>query len=177
MAADIPVIETARLVLRAPRTADFDAAAAMWRDPIVVRHIGGRPSTREEVWGRILRYLGHWAALGHGFWAIEERGGRFVGECGFADFHRELEPGFGDTPEAGWALASWAHGKGYAREAVEAALAWGDANLPGDRVVCMIDPGNIASLRLAARVGFVETAQATYKGDPTLLFERRRPRP
>lgn len=170
----IPTLTTARLVLRAPRLADFDDAFAMWRDPAVTRFIGGRAFTREEVWARILRYVGHWALLGHGFWTLETVDGRFVGECGFADFHRELEPSFGDTPEHGWALAPWAHGQGFGREAVAATLAWADANLSGGRTVCMIDPANAPSLALAAACGYRETVRATYKGDPTILFERRR---
>lgn len=171
----IPTLTTARLILRGPRLDDFAASGAMWRDPAVVRFIGGRASSGEEVWGRLLRYVGHWALLGHGFWTIEDRAdGRFVGECGFADFHRELEPGFGDTPEAGWALAPWAHGRGYGREAVTAALAWGDATFAGDRTVCMIDPANAPSIKLATACGFVEQGRATYKGEPTVLFERIR---
>jgi RimJ/RimL family protein N-acetyltransferase len=171
----IPTLTSERLVLRAPRLADFDDAFAMWRDPVVVRFIGGRAFTREEVWARILRYVGHWDLLGFGFWSIEMRdGGRYVGECGFADFHRELEPPFGATPEHGWALAPWAHGQGFAREAVLASLAWADANLSGNRTSCMIDPANAPSLKLAAACGYLETSRTLYKGEPTILLARDR---
>ena len=170
----IPTLTTARLTLRAPRADDFDASFAMWRDPAVVRFIGGRAFSREEAWGRILRYVGHWAVLGYGLWAVEDRAGRYVGEVGFGDFHRELEPGFGYTPEAGWVLAPWAHGQGLGREAVLAAVAWADRHL-GERTVCMIDPANAPSLAVAARAGYVETGRAAYKGEPTVLLERRRP--
>lgn len=181
----VPVLTTARLVLRAPRLADFDDAYAMWREPTVVRFIGGRPFSREECWARLLRYVGHWAALGHGFWTIETRdGGRFVGECGFADFHRELDATwFGAAPEHGWALAPWAHGQGFGREAVAATLAWADAHLAAHvsggrttasetRTVCMIDPANAPSIALATGCGYVEAARTTYKGEPTILFAR-----
>ncbi len=175
MGLAIPVVATARLVLRGPRPDDFTASAAMWRDPTVVKHIGGRPFTGEEVWGRLLRYAGHWGLLGYGLWVVEEQAtGRFVGEVGFADFHRELEPGFGDTPEGGWVLAPWAHGQGLGREAVLAAVAWADQHLTTDRTVCMIDPGNAPSLGRAARCGYVETGRATYKGEPTVLLARPR---
>ena len=61
----------------------------MWADPEVTRYIGGRPFGVEEVWTRLLRYAGHWALLGYGYWAvIEKSSGRFVGEAGLADFHR-----------------------------------------------------------------------------------------
>ncbi|HWG85795.1 MAG TPA: GNAT family N-acetyltransferase, partial [Deinococcales bacterium] len=74
-------------------------------------------------------------------------------------------------------LAPWAHGRGFATEAVRAALAWADRNVVGQpggpaRVVCIISPGNAASLRVAAKCGFRETARGTYKGDEVLVLER-----
>ena len=68
-----PVIETERLVLRPHAATDFDGVYALWADPLVMRHILGRPSTREESWSRLLRYAGHWSLLGFGFWAMPEK--------------------------------------------------------------------------------------------------------
>src|SRR4051794_241975 len=91
---------------------DFAACAAMWTDPEVTRHIGGRAFSAEESWAKLMRYVGHWALLGYGFWVIEERAsGRFAGEAGFADFRRDIRPSLDDTPEIGWVLAPWAHGR------------------------------------------------------------------
>lgn len=169
-----PVIETARLILRGHRREDFEDCVGMWTDPGVTRFIGGKPSSREEVWSRLLRYVGHWQVMGFGYWIAHEKGtGRFVGEIGFADFKRELEPSFGDTPEMGWALNSGLHGQGYATEAVAGALAWADAHFAEPRTVCMIDPSNAPSLRVAEKVGFREFARAHYR-EPTILFERFR---
>ena len=59
------------------------------------RALGGQPFAAEDVWSKLLRYAGHWALLGFGYWAIEEKSsGRFVGEAGFADFKRAIEPSF-----------------------------------------------------------------------------------
>lgn len=147
--------------------------AAMWADPIVTRHIGGRAFTEQECWFRLLRYLGHWALLGYGYWAIEEKAsGRFAGETGFADFKRELVPPIHGVPEIGWALAPWAHGKGYAAEAVGAAVEWGSQHLPSRRTVCLIDPGNLRSIKLAQNLGYRQYAEATLGTSKTLLFER-----
>jgi RimJ/RimL family protein N-acetyltransferase len=173
MIAAVLTIETARLRLRGHRVEDFGDCAAMWGDPAVVRHIGGRPFTAEETWGKILRYAGLWSLLGFGYWAIEETdGGRFVGEVGFADFKRAIEPSFAGAPEIGWALASWAHGAGFATEAVGAAVAWGDEHLAVARTVCLIDPDNAASIRVAEKCSYREFARTTYKDHPTILFER-----
>ncbi len=145
----------------------------MWADPRVVRHIGGRPFTPEEVWTRLLRSAGLWTLLGYGYWVIRLRdGGAFVGEAGYADFRRELSPSFGDAPEAGWALAGDRHGQGYAREALEAIGAWGDQAL-ARRTVCMIAPANAASAAVARRCGYGVYAQASYKGAEVELYERQ----
>jgi len=173
---DVPVIDTARLRLRGHRPVDLDSCAAMWADPEVTRHIGGRSFSVEETWGKILRYAGHWALLGFGYWAIEDKGtGRFVGEAGFADFKRDIAPSFDGAPEIGWALAPWAHGQGFATEAVGAIAAWGDRQFGGGRSVCMIDPENRASLRVAEKTGYREFARTTYKGAPTILLRRDGP--
>ena len=170
---DAPLIATERLTLRAHRVEDFAACAALWADPGVVRHIGGRPFSAEETWTKLLRYAGLWPLLGFGYWAIEEKAsGGFVGELGFADFKRDIEPPLGDRPELGWALASRVHGRGYATEAVSAVLAWGDAALGRRQTVCLISPDNLPSLRVAARAGYRELQRTTYKGQPTIIFAR-----
>lgn len=169
----VPVIETARLRLRGHTAADFEASAAMWSDPDVTRFIGGKPSTREESWARMIRYPGHWALLGYGFWLVEEKAsGRFVGELGFGNFMRTLEPPFTE-PEQGWALAPWSHGQGFANEAVTATIAWGQRHFgPDASFVCMIAPENAPSIRLAEKNGYREYMRSTYKDAPTILLRR-----
>ncbi len=168
-----PVIETERLKMRRHRADDFANCAAMWADPIVTRYIGGKPFTAEESWARLLRYAGHWSLLGFGYWAIEEKSsGRFIGEAGFADFKREIEPSIHGVPELGWALVSGAYDKGYATEAVRAAITWGESNLAARRTVCLIHPENLPSIRVAEKCGFKEYHHTTYKGHPTVLFAK-----
>ncbi len=167
----IPEIVTDRLRLRAHRMEDFAASAAMWADPGVTRFIGGRPLSEEEAWARFLRYAGHWSWMGFGFWVIEElTTGAFVGEAGFAEFKRQIQPSIRNSPEIGWVLAPNARGKGYATEAVRAALAWGGAHLPSPSTFCLIHPGNAASIRVADKCGFNQYCQTTYKNEPTLIF-------
>jgi RimJ/RimL family protein N-acetyltransferase len=168
-----PALDTARLSLRPHTLADFSDCAVMWGDAEVTRHIGGRPFSAEEVWARLLRYTGHWSLLGFGYWVVREAAtGRFVGEVGLADFHREMEPSFDGAPEAGWVLATWAHGKGFATEAVRATLVWADTELRAPRTVCMIDAGNTASVRVAEKCGYAEWCRTSYKGTPAALFQR-----
>lgn len=169
-----PVIETPRLILRAHALADFDAYAAMWSDPDVVRHITGTPFSREASWSRFLRHAGHWQHLGFGFLAVEEREtGRFIGEAGFHDMRREITPSLEGTLEAGWGLMPSAHGRGYASEAMQALVDWADKTFPGRRMTCIISPGNAASERVAAKLGFTRAGAASYHGSDVNLFERQ----
>ena len=171
--SDIPVVETPRTILRGHRLSDFDASATMWADLAVTQYIGGRAMTAEEVWGRLLRYAGLWKLFGFGYWVIEEKGsGRFLGEAGFQNLRRDIVPAFDDAPEAGWVLAPAAHGKGLASEVAMAMHAWGDEHFGGARTVCIIDPGNGSSIRVAEKCGYREVTRTTYKGSPTVLFER-----
>lgn len=165
--------DTGRLSLRVPALADFGDSAAMWGDESVVRYIGGRPFTREESWLRFLRYVGHWQLFNFGFWVVREKvGGNFVGEIGLGDFRREITPDFRNAPEIGWVLASSAHGNGFATEAARAALGWMERRHQTPRIVCMIEHGNSASQRVAAKCGFREFANTTYKSAAVALFER-----
>ena len=170
----IPTLETERMRLRPHRLQDLDACVAMWADPIVTRHIGGKPFTREETWSKIMRYAGHWALMGFGYWAAEDKAtGAYLGEGGFAEFRRDVRPPIEGMPEVGWALVPSAHGKGLATEAVRAMCAWGDQNFGSTPTVCMIDPENIASAWVAKKGGYLEFLRATYKVHPTMLYRRQ----
>src|SRR5437588_4580464 len=109
---DVPILETERLKLRGHQIDDFPECAAMWADPKVTRHIRDKPFTEEETWKRLLRFVGHWAVLGFGYWAVlEKQTGKFLGEVGFADYKRDLKPSLAGMPEIGWVFASHSHGR------------------------------------------------------------------
>jgi len=172
----IPRLETPDLVLRAPHPADLAAAVALHQDPAFYRYLGNKPADEEAVWRRLLGQLGQWAALGYGSWALEEKAsGRYVGAVGFFEMQRALTPSLRGTPEAGWVLAPGLHGRGYASQALAAALAWADQQLPAPRTACIIDPDNAASLRLAHKFGYRAYARSPYDGGEVLLLERARP--
>lgn len=169
----VPELETPRLRLRAHRAADHAECTAIWSDPAVTRFIGGRPFTAEEVWKRLLQYRGLWDLLGYGYWAAEEKdSGRYIGDIGFADFARELQPSLHGMLECGWVLSPQAHGKGYASEAVAAACAWAATQFPDRPVVCIISPDNQPSIRVAEKAGFTLWQTSVYHDSPTLVFRR-----
>ena len=170
---EAPVLETARLRLRRFRADDLGAHAATMADPQVMRHLGGTPLAREDAWRRLLTGHGMWPMFGYGYWAVERRSdGAWVGQVGFADFKRDIEPSIEGLPEMGWIFASAAQGQGYAGEAVVAALTWADEVLKAPEIVAIIDPANAPSIRVAEKVGFTERSDARYRGERILLFRR-----
>lgn len=160
------MLRTTRLQLRPHTPKDLDDSLSLWSHPKAVRYIGGTPLSREDVWSRLLRNMGHWQALGFGYFVVHHRD-KFLGEVGVADFRREnlVLPGVG---EAGWVFLPDAQGQGYAQEAVEAVLDWFDRPTS-----CIIHPENEASLKLAAKLHYQLEATTTYKDHPTLVFSRR----
>lgn len=170
---EAPVLETERLRLRGHLLKDFAACAALWGDPLVTRFIGGRPLSEEECWARLLRYVGHWRLLGFGFWVAEEKlTGSFVGELGFFEAKRALEPPAGVAPEAGWVFATQVQGRGYATESVRAIHEWADRHLYVPETTCLIHPENTPSLRVAAKCSYRERSRTTYHNEPAILLFR-----
>ncbi len=169
---DVPVLETDRLVLRNHRIEDYDALARIWADPAVTRFIG-TPSSREESWSRLIRYVGHWELLGFGAWAVERREvPGYIGFVGFADLRRDISPPFDGIPESGWVFQSQSHGSGYATEAMQAALAWMDRHHGGDITTCVIHSENAASIRVARKLGYTEHARSDFRGVQVIQFRR-----
>jgi RimJ/RimL family protein N-acetyltransferase len=151
---------------------DFAHTATLWQDPAVVEYIGGKPLTAEECWARFLRYAGHWSLRGFGYWLVEEiETGDFVGEVGFGDFKRDMEPPLGGIPELGWVLARAKQRKGYATEAAGAALRWGQQHLNRSDFVCIIHPDHRASIKVATKCGFKRQHLGTYRGSQTVIFK------
>jgi RimJ/RimL family protein N-acetyltransferase len=171
-----PVVETPRLRLRGRKLSDFAASAAMQADAEVMRFIAGAPVPEEEAWGKFARMEGFWALTGIGFWLVEEKAtGAVIGELGLADFKRAIDPPLGPDHEYGWMFAKAAQGKGYANEALGAALAWGDRKFHGAKFCCIIDEENTPSIKLAQRHGFAREREVHYKGKPVTVFRRPAP--
>lgn len=171
-----PVLQTERLTLRPFQAGDADAQAAMMGDAEVMRHLGGHPLAREDSWRKLLCGHAMWSLFGFGYWAVARRdGGAMIGQIGFADFQRDMDPPVSGLPEMGWLFAREAAGQGYATEAVAAGLAWIDEALSPQRIVAIIDHANESSIRVAVKSGFDARQDATYRGESILLFSRGKP--
>jgi RimJ/RimL family protein N-acetyltransferase len=146
------MIKTQRLTLRNWRDSDRAPFIAMNQDPAVRAHLGPI-QTPAETNAAIDRLQAVADAHGHTFWALERNEDHeFLGFCGLKIAPENI-PGIEGAIEIGWRLRSDMWGRGYAREAAFASLAWGWANLPIDRIIAITTPANSNSWGLMQRLG------------------------
>ncbi len=144
---DTPVLQTERLVLRAPRGADFETWAAFIGSPRS-SFVGG-PLGRGGAWRSFATLIGQWILRGYGTFVFCLRGEDApLGQVG--PWHPV------EWPEREIAWHVWREGdegKGYAAEATRAALAhvWRDLAWPS--AVSYIDPANARSLGAGRAAG------------------------
>lgn len=144
----IPVLETERLVLRAPRLADFEAWAGYFASPRSV-HEGG-PKDRVAAWKHWAADVALWSLKGYGPFGVEDRQtGAHLGEVGI--YHGEGYP----APELGWFVVPAAEGKGVALEAACAVLGWVTSSFDWPHITNIIEPANTRSITLGLRLGGV----------------------
>lgn len=173
--AAAPRLETTRLVLRGLAVTDLQALIDLWADPQVHQFITGKPAARQDVWFKILRSIGHWQALGYGYWAVlDKTTGALIGEMGYGDFQRPGLPLLEGRPELGWVLAASHHGRGLALEALTAIQTWGDSHLGTSATSCIISSENRRSIALAGKLGFTFAALAGEKDDPVGVYLREK---
>jgi RimJ/RimL family protein N-acetyltransferase len=154
MFAPAPILETERLILRAPEAGDFEAWAAFAADEETMRHIGGAQA-RSVAWRGICSVVGAWTINGFSmFSVIEKATDRWIGRLG------PWEPADWPGPEVGWALCRDTWGKGYASEGAAAALDYVFDVLGWTEVIHTIEPQNTASQAVARRLGSTILRQA-----------------
>lgn len=164
-----PVLQTERLILRAPAVRDFDAYAAFMAGPR--SSMVGGPMTREMAWRFFGHHVGHWPLRGYGTFFIEpKQGGPVLGML--MAWHPEGHP----EREIGWCIfTDEAAGQGHATEAARAVLRHVFGTLGWDTAVSYIAPGNEASQRMAARLGARRDPAAAQADpdDPDVIWRHR----
>ena len=146
---EIHPIESERLIFRAFTERDIPSMTAFYADEATARHVGG-VSGADAVWRRVAAYLGHWHLRGYGLWALEEKAtGQFVGYAG------HYAPAGWPEPEIAYGLMAHAQGRGLATEAAARALRHAYEALGWRTAISAIDGGNMASRRVAERLGAV----------------------
>ena len=163
MTDHIPVLDTQRLTLRAPKKDDLPTITAFFATER--SHMVGGPRNADECFNTVASRIGHWAIHGYGLWHIDDRqSGDFLGWVGY------LNPPSWDEPELGWGLFAHAEGKGYAFEAARAARAFGAQELGLDGVISYIHPDNTRSRALAERLGARIEREGSVMGTPCHIW-------
>ena len=162
----IPKIVTKRLIMRGFQEEDLDAYASMCGDAEVMRYIAtGKILSRDESWRNMAMILGHWQLRGYGMWAIEERrSGEMLGRVGC------WQPSGWIGLEIGWTIRRAFWGQGFATEAGKVAMEYAFEELQQTHVISLIRPENMASRRVAEKVGEKLEGTAELMGSEALVY-------
>jgi len=162
------ILETQRLLIRRLEPGDLDDLYALYRDPQVTRFIPDAPQSYEQTREELEGFLdGHPQHPELGLWAtIHKPSGRFIGRCGLLpwtiDGQFEVEVAYTIAP------AYW--GQGLATEAALAIRDYGFEKLQLKRLVCVVDRENLASIRVATKIGMSFEKECQDELGPFLLY-------
>lgn len=164
------ILETPRIILRRQTLEDLDSLYALYCDPDVVRYIPDAPRNYKETRAEL-----EWHRNGHpkrpelGLWAtIHKETGQFIGRCGLLPWtieHRE-------EVEVAYLLAKAYWGQGLGTEVAQAIVDYAFEVLHLSRLVCMVSPGNTASMKVAEKIGMTLEKEMEDELGPYLLYSR-----
>ena len=162
------IVETERLDLRPLTMDDLDALALIYRDSEVRKYFPEGTLTYEQTregleWIIDVYYAQH----GFGLWATtHKQTNEFIGRCGLLPWTIDGR----SEVEVAYLLARAYWGRGLGTEAARAILAYGFEDLHLSRLICLIDPGNEASINVALKIGMRLEREAEIDGEPTLIY-------
>lgn len=144
----VPPADTERLHFREMTSKDIDPMAALLGDAHVMAYYPA-PKTRAEAQAWIDWNRRNYAEHGFGLWIIETSDGEFIGDCGLTwqQHNERIEL------EVGYHVCRQAQGRGLATEAAAACLEYARLVLAVPTLVAIIHPDNIASQRVAEKIG------------------------
>jgi [ribosomal protein S5]-alanine N-acetyltransferase len=157
------ILETERLLLREFDEGDAEPFYLMGSDPAVIRYTGdpGGGFTSVEHALEILRSrpIADYRTYGYGRWAcVLKASGEVIGFAGlkYLSDSQEVDLGYRLLP------AYW--GQGLATEACRAVLDYGRTRLDIERIIGLVDPENVASVRVLEKLGLTPAGQVEYQG-------------
>jgi RimJ/RimL family protein N-acetyltransferase len=170
------LIETGRLLLRQPRAEDAPGLLEAFADPEAMRFIGdGSTTDLAGAEQAVDRWLERWDAWGIGMFVVEHReDARVLGRAGFLRWDPETWEVGGSETELGWGLAREYWGHGYATEAAFALRDWALGERGLARLISLIQPENVRSIRVAEKLGERYERDVEVRGMPTRLYSLER---
>jgi RimJ/RimL family protein N-acetyltransferase len=164
------ILETNRLTLRHQVIEDLDALWALYCDPEVIKHIPDAPKTFEETRRELVWHMnGHPRNPELGLWAtIYKETGRFIGRCGLLPWTIDGK----EEVEVAYAISRDFWGQGLGTEAGQAIVRYAFEKLKISRLVCMIEPENQASIKVARNIGMTFEKEMEDDLGPYHLYSR-----
>jgi RimJ/RimL family protein N-acetyltransferase len=154
--------ETPRLAIRPLVHNDAKAMEGIFCDPEVMRYSDNGVQAPEfaSIW--IAKMLCCYPTWGFGMWAVvEKETSKVIGYAGLSRYSGRCEP---NEAEVGFRLARVHWGRGYATEAARAVCDHGLRGLLLPRIVAIVDPENLASLRVIKKIGMTFESEVTFQG-------------
>ncbi|MEL1264306.1 GNAT family N-acetyltransferase [Pseudoxanthomonas putridarboris] len=166
------ILQTPRLTLRRLQPGDLDALAALYADEETRRHFPRGTLTRDQTQEEL-----EWHRHGHpddprlGLWAtIERSSGALIGRCGLLPWTLDGV----DEIEVAYLIDRSRWGQGLAGEAAQGIVEYAHGTLGIDRLIALIKPGNIASARVAEKIGMRHERDYQHASGPCRLYSRTR---
>lgn len=173
--SELPELSSERLELRAWHVDDAPGALEMYGNPEVVRYIGNETvGSLQEMREKLAAWIAATPSNGPGLgtWCVRHEG-EIVGAA-MLNRPRDLQ-GQRDRSvvQVGWHLAPRVWGRGLATEAGRRLLRYGFETLGLSRIICLVEPPNTASIRVAERLGMAHVGRTTqyYEGLALELYE------
>jgi RimJ/RimL family protein N-acetyltransferase len=166
------ILETDRLLLRHLEPGDLDALYQLYRDPEIRRFFPEGTLTYQETREELEWFLnGHPQHPELGLWAtIHKPTGQFIGRCGLLPWVIDGQP----EVEVAYMIAREHWGQGLGTEAAQGVLDYGFEHLGLARLICLIDHDNVASIRVAMKIGMRFEKEGRDDKGPFLLYSRNR---
>jgi [ribosomal protein S5]-alanine N-acetyltransferase len=186
------IAETQRLILRQFTWDDLDTIAAILADPQGMKFIGnGVPKTLQEVREWMTRWIEDgvygWSAetlqrvpqlwraaernAHFSMWAtLDKPSGELIGRCGLLAWNLDGQL----EVEVGYHLASAFWGRGLATEAAKTIRDYGMDRLGFDRLISIIKPDNLASQKVALKIGMHHEKDTMVKQWPVRVYSMSR---
>lgn len=142
-------IETERLTLRVASQGEMERFIASQTDEVLI-------TAYKEMLQGCLDHPEQWDW--YAMWMIEDKSGAHVGDLSFKGF------GADGGVEIGYGVNEDCQGRGYATEAVDAAVCWALRQSGVERVEAETDPDNAASRRVLEKCGFAPTGTLGEEG-------------
>ncbi len=166
------LIETQRLMIREFSLEDLDVVAALLSSKEVMQFSVHGPLSRAKSEAFLEGCINGYRQQGYSLYAVIRKDtNHFIGYCGFylpiVNGKQEIELGYRLTVDA------W--GQGFATESARACKDYGFNELKFTRLISLIDPENIASIKVAEKVGLTLEEKTTFHDHDVLVYSMTRP--